>query len=83
MLTSIISTAAIAPSIVLSMMTDIGISEYEVLVVIVLIYLLYAKEILSASRYWTKSMSTSFNMTIFTLIVVFAEIVIFKIAEML
>ncbi len=78
MLTSIISTTS-----TVSMMTDIGLPEYSVLTVIVLIFLLSAKEILSASKYWTKSLGTSLNMDIFALLVVFTGIVIFKITEII
>ncbi|WP_445474796.1 hypothetical protein ACT9XH_10565 [Methanococcoides methylutens] len=83
MLTSIISTTSAVPSSVVSMMTDTGAPEYSVLTVIVLIFLLSAKEILSASKYWTKSLCTSFDMGIFSLLIVFVSIVIFKITEII
>lgn len=83
MLTSIISTTSAVPSGVVSMMTDIEAPEYGVLIVIVLIFLLSAKEILSASKCWTKSLGTSFDMSIFTLLIVFVDIVIFKITEII
>ncbi|MEL4305594.1 hypothetical protein [Methanococcoides sp. LMO-2] len=83
MLTSIISATSLVSSTVVVMMNEIGLLEYEVLTVIVLIVLVYAKEILSASNCWTKSLATSFKMGIFTLLVVFASIVTFKITEII
>jgi hypothetical protein len=83
MLTSIISTTSVVSSTVVSMMTDIGLTEYDIPTVIVLIFLLSAKEILSASKYWKKALATSLNMSIFTLLVVFTSIVVFKITEII
>ncbi|WP_244603550.1 hypothetical protein [Methanococcoides sp. AM1] len=82
-LTSIIPATGAVSSTVVLMMTEIGLHEYDILTVIVLIFLLSAKEILSASKYWTKSLGTSLNMSILTLLVVFASIVIFKITEII
>ncbi|AKB85887.1 hypothetical protein [Methanococcoides methylutens] len=83
MLTSIISATSLVSSTVVVMMNEIGLPDYDVLTVIVLIVLLSAKEILSASNYWTKSLATSLNMGIFTLLIVFASIVTFKITEII
>ncbi|MCD4822845.1 MAG: hypothetical protein K8R11_12510 [Methanococcoides sp.] len=83
MLTSIISTTSAASSTAESMTTGIGLPEYGVLAVVTLIFLLSAKEILSASNYWKKSVCASLDMSIFPLLVVFAGIVIFKVAEMI
>ncbi|SES64683.1 hypothetical protein SAMN04488587_0307 [Methanococcoides vulcani] len=83
MLTNIISTISAASSTAIAMRIDIGLPGYGVLTFIVLIFLLSAKEILSASKYWTKSLGTSLNMSIFALLVVFVSIVIFKITEII
>ncbi|ABE52888.1 hypothetical protein [Methanococcoides burtonii] len=83
MLTSIISTTSAASSTALSMTTGIGLPEYGVLAVVALIFLLSAKEILSASKYWKSSVCASLNMSIFPLLVAFAGIVIFKVAEII
>jgi hypothetical protein len=88
MITSIVSSAAsstavssAASSAAVSMTTGIGLPEYGVLAVVALIFLLSAKEILSASKYWKKSVCASLDMSIFPLLVAFAGIVIFKVAE--
>ncbi|WP_440953431.1 hypothetical protein [Methanococcoides sp. FTZ1] len=83
MLTGITSDTSLVSSTVVVMMNQIGLPEYDVLTVIVLIVLLSAKEIISASSYWNKSLATSLDMGIFTLLVVFASIVIFKISEII
>ena len=83
MLTSIISTTRAAASTALSMITDIGLSEYGVLAVIALIFLLSAKEILSASKYWNKSVCTHLDMIILPLLIAFAGIIILKVAEII
>lgn len=83
MLTGIISATTYVSSTIVVIMNETGLPEYDVLAVIVFIVLVFAKEILSASKYWTRSLATSLNMGIFTLLVVFASIVTFKITEMI
>ena len=83
MLTSIISTTRAAAATALSMITDIGLSEYGVLVVIALIFLLSAKEILSASKYWNKSVCKYLNMIILPLLIAFAWIITLKVVEII
>lgn len=83
MLTSIVSTTSAVSSAAISMTTGIGLPEYGVLAVIALIFLLSAKEILSASKYWKKSVCASLNIGIFPLLLAFAGIVIFKVAEII
>jgi hypothetical protein len=83
MLTSMISATHVASFTVLSMITDIGLSEYGVFAVIALIFLLSAKEILSASKYWNKSVCTYLNMIILPLLVAFVGIIIIKVAEII
>ncbi len=83
MLTSIISTTTAVSSTVVSMMTDIGLTEYDIPTFIVFIFLVSAKEILSVSKYSKKALATSLNMSIFTLLVVITSIVIFKITEII
>ncbi len=77
--TSTISSAAGA----VSMTTPTGLPEYGVLAVVALILLLSAKEVLSASEKWNKSLDCSLNMTILPLLVSFVAIVIFKVSEIL
>ncbi|WP_305065245.1 hypothetical protein [Methanococcoides sp.] len=79
MITSMVSSAASSAAV--SMTTSIGLPEYGVLAVVALIFLLSAKEILSASKYWNKSVSASLDMSIFPLFLVFAGIVVFKVVE--
>lgn len=90
MITSIVSSAAsstaassAASSAAVAMTTDIGLPDYGVLAVLALIFLLSAKEILSASKYWKKSVRASLDMSIFPLLLVFAGIVIFKVTEII
>ncbi|NPE28870.1 hypothetical protein HNV12_13080 [Methanococcoides sp. SA1] len=90
MITSIVSSAAsstavssAASSAAVSMTTGIGLPEYGVFAVVLLIFLLSAKEILSASKYWTKSVRASLDMSIFPLLLVFAGILVFKVTEII
>lgn len=78
--TSTISSSAAG---IVSMTTPIGLPEYAVLTIIALILLLSAKEILSASQKWSRSLDCSLNMPIMAFLVAFVAIVIFKIAEVL
>jgi len=82
-LTSVISTTSAISSAAgaISMTTGIGLPEYGVLAVIGLILLLSAKEILSASSKWNRTLNTSLNMGIMPLLVAFVAIVVFKVAE--
>jgi hypothetical protein len=73
MLVSIISSSAISASSF--SMTDFGLPQYATAVVIGLIALLCLREVLSASKYWSKSLSNSFNMAIVPLLVCFVLIV--------
>ncbi|SFM55207.1 hypothetical protein [Methanolobus profundi] len=77
--TSTISSTAAG----IAMTTSPGLPEYGVLAVIALILLLSAKEILSASEKWNRSLDCSLNMTIMPLLVSFVAIVIFKISEII
>jgi hypothetical protein len=78
-LLSIVSSSAISLSAI-SMNTTLGLSQYAAAVVIGLIALLCLREVLSASKYWSKSLSSSFNMAIMPLLVCFALIVTAEIA---
>lgn len=82
-ITTTTSTISSAAAGVVSMTTPIGLPEYGVLAVVALILLLSAKEILSASEKWNKSLDCSLNMTILPLLVSFVAIVIFKISEII
>ena len=84
MLTSVVSaTSAASSASAVSMTTGIGLPEYGVIGVVALILLLSAKEILSASEKWNKSLNCSLNMAIFPLLFSFVAIVIFKVAEII
>ena len=74
MLMSIISSSAIASSAI-SMTTSLGLPQYGVVVVVGLIVLLCLREVLSASRYWNKSLNNSFNLAIMPLLLCFVAIV--------
>ncbi len=74
MLMSIISSSAISLSAI-SMTTNLGLPQYGVAVVVGLIILLCLREVLSASRYWNKSLNNSFNLAITPLLVCFVAIV--------
>ena len=73
MLMSIISSSAISSSAI--SMKDFGLPQYAAAVVIGLIALLCLREVLSASKYWSKSLSNSFNLAIMPLLVCFILIV--------
>ncbi|MDY0387992.1 MAG: hypothetical protein RBT65_12870 [Methanolobus sp.] len=87
MLTSTITTTAastISSAVgTVSMTTSVGLPEYGVLAAVALILLLSAKEILSASEKWNKSLNCSLNMAILPLGISFAAIVFFKISEII
>jgi hypothetical protein len=76
---SIISSSAFSLSAI-SLTTDLGLPQYAAAVVIGLIALLCLREILSASKYWSKSLSNSFNMAIMPLLICFVLIVTAEIA---
>nr|WP_094226579.1 hypothetical protein [Methanolobus psychrotolerans] len=82
-ITTTTSTISSTAAGIVSMTTQPGLPEYGVLAVVALILLLSAKEILSASEKWNKSLDCSLNMTILPLLVSFVAIVIFKISEIL
>lgn len=81
MLTSTVTT--ISSTAAGTMTTQMGLPEYGVLAVIALITLLSAKEILSASEKWSKSLNASLNLAIMPLLVAFVAIVAFKVTEIL
>ncbi|WP_292485232.1 hypothetical protein [Methanohalobium sp.] len=86
MLTSVVSTTSAissATASAVSMTTGLGLPEFGVMAVIGLISLLAAKEILSASNYWSKKLSSSLNMGILPLMVSFSAIVVFKVMEII
>ncbi|MBC7085673.1 MAG: hypothetical protein H5T43_04835 [Methanomethylovorans sp.] len=92
MLTTIVSTTTTAVNAVsstttaagaISMTTPLGLSEYGVLAVIGLIVFLSAKEILSASSKWNNNINCLLDMAIFPLLISFAAIVIYKVAEII
>ena len=70
---SIISSAISSSAI--SMTTRLGLPQYGVAVVVGLIILLCLREVLSASRYWNKSLNNSFNLAITPLLLCFVAIV--------
>jgi hypothetical protein len=70
---SIISSAVSSSAI--SMTTDLGLPQYGAAVVVGLIVLLCLREVLSASRYWNKSLNSSFNLAIMPLLLCFVLIV--------
>jgi hypothetical protein len=80
MLSSIISSSAISSSAI-SMITSPGLPQYGAAVVVGLIVLLSLKEILSASKRWSKSLNNSFNVAILPLFFIFVLIVVCTIAE--
>ncbi|KKG09300.1 hypothetical protein [Methanosarcina sp. 2.H.A.1B.4] len=79
---SVISSSAISSSAI-SMVTSPGLPQYGAAVVIGLIALLSLKEVLSASKSWNKSLNSSFNLAIIPLLLSFAGIVVFKVAEII
>jgi len=68
---------------VMSMFATVGVSDLSIISVICLIVLLSASEILSASKLWNKSLSTSLNLAIFPMVIAFVGIVVFKVAEVI
>lgn len=80
--TTTTSTISSAAGIV-SMTTPIGLPDFGVLVSVALILLLSAKEILSASEKWNKSLNSSLNMAILPLGISFAATIFFKISEII
>lgn len=70
---SVVSSAISSSAI--SMTTDLGLPQYGAAVVVGLIVLLCLREVLSASRYWSKSLSNSFNLAIMPLLLCFVVIV--------
>jgi hypothetical protein len=60
------------------MVTTPGLTQYGALVVVGLIILLSLREILSATNYWNKSLSSSFNMAAAPLFICFVAIVLFQ-----
>jgi hypothetical protein len=82
MLLSIISSSAVSSSAI-SMTTDLGLPQYGAVVVVGLIVLLFLREVLSASRYWTRSLNTSFNLAIVPLLLCFGLIVVAEITTVL
>ncbi|KKH68181.1 hypothetical protein [Methanosarcina mazei] len=82
MLLSIISSSTIS-STVISMVTTPGLPQYGSAVVVGLIALLSLKEVLSASSHWNGRLNNSFNLPIIPLLLSFACIVIFKVAEII
>lgn len=70
---SVISSAISSSAI--SMTTDLGLPQYGAAVVVGLIVLLCLREVLSASKYWSKSLSNSFNLAIMPLLLCFFVIV--------
>jgi hypothetical protein len=61
------------------MFSTVGVSEISVIMVVCLIALLSASEILSASTYWNKRLSTMLNLAIIPMVVTFIGIVAFKV----
>jgi len=82
MLLSIISSSAISSS-AMSMITSPGLSEYGVAAVVGLIVLLSLKEVLSASKYWNKSLNSSFNLAILPMFLCFALTVLVTIGQII
>jgi hypothetical protein len=88
MLTSVVSTTAVSSATTtaagaISMTTPMGLPQYGVLAVIGLIAFLSAKEILSACSKWNSNINCMLDMSIFPLLVSFAAIVIYKVAEVI
>ncbi|OPY19886.1 MAG: hypothetical protein A4E24_01476 [Methanomethylovorans sp. PtaU1.Bin093] len=90
MLTSVVSTIAVnavssttTAAGAISMTTPLGLSQYGVLAVIGLIAFLSAKEILSACDKWNNNINCLLDMSIFPLLISFAAIVIYKVAEII
>ena len=77
------STTSSAAAGIMSMTTPVGLPEYGVLAIIALIILLSAKEILSASRRWSRTLDCSLNTPIISLFMAFVAIVVFKITEII
>ncbi len=82
-ITTTTSTISSTAAGMVTLTTPTGLPEYGVLAVVALILLLSAKEILSASEKWNRSLDCSLNMTILPLLVSFVAIVIFKISEII
>jgi hypothetical protein len=62
------------------MIASPGLSQYGAAVVVGLIVLLSLREVLSASKQWSKSLNSSFNLAVLPLLLCFACIVVFEIA---
>ncbi|MGB9927710.1 MAG: hypothetical protein ACPK85_04830 [Methanosarcina sp.] len=82
MSSSAVSSSAISSSAI-TMITTPGLPQYGAIVVVGLIALLSLKEVLSASEKWSKYLENSFNLAIIPLLVCFAGIVLYKVADIL
>jgi len=85
MLASIVTSTTTTSSIsrgVLPIITPVGLPEYGVLAIIVLIVLLSVREVLSVSPNWSKSLDCTLKMAIMPLVIVFVAIVVFKLSHL-
>nr|WP_292389203.1 hypothetical protein [Methanosarcina sp. UBA5] len=82
MLLSVISSSAISASAI-SMVTTPGLPQYGISAAVGLIGFLSLKEVLSASPKWNSSLSSSLNLVILPLLLVFAGGILFKISEII
>lgn len=80
--TSTLSATSTTSSVV-STFSAVGVSEISVVMVVCLIALLSASEILSASTYWNKRLSTMLNLAIVPMVVTFFGIVLCKVWEVI
>lgn len=78
---NVVSSTTTTAAGAISMTTPMGLPQYGVLAVIGLIAFLSTKEILSACEKWNSNINCLLDMSIFPLLVSFAAIVIYKVAE--
>lgn len=86
MMSSLVSTMAsstLSTTSVISMFATVGVSGISIIAVVSLIALLCASEILSASKHWNNRLSTMLNLAIMPMVLTFACIVIYKVAEVM
>lgn len=79
---STVSVVSITSSVANALTVSV-ISEISIIVVVCLIAILSASEILSATKYWNKRLSSILNLAIVPLVVTFLAIVGYKVLTVL
>ncbi len=78
---SSVSSASSAVSSAISMSSVTGVALGSILATVLLIVLLSSQEILSASSFWNKRISTAFSLYTLPLLVMFFAVVLYKIYQ--